>query len=79
MRLHITLDEAIVARLDQRVGPRGRSAFIAESVRQALDDESRWDGILGALGTIPDTDHEWDADPDEWVGRQRMGDPGRVG
>lgn len=79
MRVHITLEEELVAQLDKRIGPRRRSGFIAEAVRRALDDVRRWDEIEAALGSIDDQGHEWDADPAEWVRAQRRGDRRRVG
>jgi hypothetical protein len=79
MRLHIALDDALVAELDRRVGARQRSAFIAELIRRGLDDEQRWDDIEAALGQLRDTGHEWDEDPGEWVRRQRRGDTRRAG
>lgn len=79
MRLHIALDDDLVADLDRRVGPRQRSAFIAELIRRGLDDERRWDEIESALGGIPDTGHEWDDDPSAWVRAQRHGDSRRAG
>ena len=79
MRLHIALDDGLVAELDRRVGPRRRSAFIAELVRRGLDDERRWDDIESALATLADTGHDWDADPAAWVRAQRQGDARRVG
>jgi Arc/MetJ family transcription regulator len=78
MRLHITVDDELIAELDQRAGSRRRSAFIAELIRRGLDDERRWDDIEAALGAIPDEGHEWDDDPSEWVRRQRS-DRRRVG
>jgi len=78
MRLHITVDDELVAELDRRAGSRRRSAFIAELIRRGLDDERRWDDIEAALGAIADKGHEWDADPAEWVRNQRS-DPRRVG
>jgi Arc/MetJ family transcription regulator len=78
MRLHITVDEELVAELDRRAGSRRRSAFIAELIRRGLDDERRWDDIEAALGAIPDEGHEWDDDPGEWVRHQRS-DRRRVG
>ncbi|MGH2786700.1 MAG: hypothetical protein ACRDJV_02165 [Actinomycetota bacterium] len=79
MRLHISLDDVLVRELDRRVGRRRRSAFIAASVRRALDDERRWDDIEAAIGTIDDEGHEWDEDPASWVRAQRHGDSRRVG
>jgi Arc/MetJ family transcription regulator len=71
MRLHISLDDDLVAELDQRVAPRDRSRFIGEAVRQALAEAERADALEAALGAIPDTGHEWDADPAKWVREQR--------
>jgi metal-responsive CopG/Arc/MetJ family transcriptional regulator len=78
MRVHITLDEAEVRRLDARVGRRRRSRFIAEAVRRALDDEHRWELINSAIGTVG-AGHEWDEDPGAWVRSQRRQDSRRTG
>ena len=79
MRLHISLEEDLVAQLDRRVGRRRRSTFIAETLRRALDDERRWDEIESALGSITDEGHEWDQGPAAWVRAQRHADDRRVG
>lgn len=79
MRVHIALDDDLVAELDRRVGPRRRSAFIAELIRRGLDDERRWDDIEASLGRLHDQGHEWDDDPAGWVRRQRQGDGRRAG
>lgn len=79
MRLHISLEDDLVEELDARVGSRRRSAFIANAVRQALDDERRWELIEQALDTIPDEGHDWDQDPAAWVRAQRASDARRVG
>jgi len=79
MRLHINLDPRLVAQLDRRLGRRKRSAFIAETVRRALDDERRWDDVLASLGKLVDAGHEWDRDPASWVRHQRRADVRRVG
>lgn len=79
MRLHILLDDAVVAELDSRVGSRQRSRFIAEAVRRALDDERRWAEIEAGLASIADTGHEWDHDPAQWVREQRAADTRRIG
>jgi hypothetical protein len=79
MRLHIALDDELVEELDRRVGPRRRSAFIAELIRRGLEDQRRWDDIEASLGQIDDSGHEWDDDPAAWVRRQRRGDERRAG
>jgi len=79
MRLHISLDDSLVEQLDQRVGKRQRSTFISETLRRALEDERRWEDIEAGLGTLADSEHEWDRDPAGWVTAQRNSDPARVG
>jgi len=79
MRLHITLDDDLVAELDRRVGLRRRSSFVAAAVRRALDDDARWQAIQDAVGTVADDGHEWDPDPARWVAAQRGADLGRTG
>ena len=79
MRIHITLDDELVAELDRRAGARRRSAFVAELIARGLEDERRWDEIESALGSLPDTGHDWDHDPGAWVRLQRRGDAHRSG
>lgn len=79
MRLHIALDDELVAEVDRRVGPRRRSAFIAELIRREIEDDRRWEDITSALGALSDTGHEWDDDPSAWVRSQRRGDARRSG
>jgi len=79
MRVHITLDDALVRELDRRVGPRRRSAFVASAVERALEDERRWELVWSALGTIADEGHAWDNDPAAWVASERRSDTARVG
>ena len=77
--MHIVLEDHLVAEMDRRVGRRRRSAFIAETLRQALEDQRRWGEIEASLGTISDHGHEWDDDPATWVREQRSLDARRVG
>ena len=78
MRLHILLDDDLVAEIDRRAGQRKRSEFIAGVLRDAMDSERRWDEIEASLATIEATGHEWDDDPAAWVREQRS-DAGRTG
>jgi metal-responsive CopG/Arc/MetJ family transcriptional regulator len=79
MRLHITLEDDIVAELDRRVGARRRSRYIAAAVRRALSDEHRWELIESAIGRIAGARHAWDRDAARWVRAQRRASPRRVG
>jgi hypothetical protein len=79
MRVHLSLEDSLVEEIDQRVGPRQRSSYIAEAVAQRLDRERRWAKIWSAVGSISDTGHDWDEDPAAWVHEQRRADPRRVG
>jgi metal-responsive CopG/Arc/MetJ family transcriptional regulator len=79
MRLHITLAGELVEQLDRRAGSRHRSAFIAETLRRALEDERRWSDIEAALATVADRGHDWDADPGSWVRETRRADERRLG
>lgn len=77
MRVHIHLDDALVAELDERVGPRQRGPFIVELIRRALEDQRRWDDVESALAALPDGGHDWDDDPRDWVRSQRRSDERR--
>jgi metal-responsive CopG/Arc/MetJ family transcriptional regulator len=79
MRVHINLDDELVRELDRRAGVRGRSGYIAATLRRALDDERRWEEITSAVGSLEATVHEWDDDPAGWVASQRRSDARRVG
>ncbi|HWW67491.1 MAG TPA: hypothetical protein VNY83_05860 [Solirubrobacterales bacterium] len=79
MRLHISLDDGLIAELDRRAGRGQRSAFIARTVEQALEDERRWEEIEASLGAVEGRGHEWDRDPAAWVRAGRQGERRRVG
>ncbi len=79
MRLHIVLDDELVAELDRRAGPRRRSAFVAELIRRGLDEERRWDDTESTFGQLSDEGHQWDGDPAGWVRDQPRNEARRVG
>ncbi|MDQ3505116.1 MAG: type II toxin-antitoxin system VapB family antitoxin [Actinomycetota bacterium] len=79
MRMHIELDDALVAKVDELAGLRGRSAFVRNAIERAINSESRWEQLMAAAGTISDEGHDWDPDPAGWVRQQRRGDPRRGG
>ena len=79
MRLHIHLDDELVAELDRRVGRGRRSAFIVRAVAEALEDERRWELVESAFVSLSDRGHAWDDDAAAWVRSQRRADERRVG
>jgi hypothetical protein len=79
MRVHITLDERLFRELDQRVGARRRRSFIAQAVREALEDEVRWELVESGAGTVSDTGHDWDVDAASWLRGQRRAGHSPVG
>lgn len=79
MRMHLELDDGVVAEIDTIAGPRRRSAFVREAVLAAVDRHRRAGRLRRAAGTLRDGGHEWDDDPAAWVRRQRTGDPRRLG
>lgn len=79
MRMHIELDDALVAKVDEFAGHRGRSAFVRLAIERAVDQELRWASLESAAGTLGDQQHDWDVDPAGWVRGQRHADQRRAG
>ncbi|MBA2752581.1 MAG: hypothetical protein H0U41_10205 [Actinobacteria bacterium] len=79
MRIHIDMDDHLVADVDAVAGQRGRSQFVREAVVAALDQRKRAALIRSARGSVIEHGHDWDADPVRWVRRQRRDDRRRVG
>lgn len=79
MRMHIELDDDLVAKVDELAGPRGRSAFVRTALERAVRQEIRWNDIEASAGAIDDASHEWDVDPAAWVRSQRRADARRAG
>ncbi|MGL5930736.1 MAG: CopG family ribbon-helix-helix protein [Dermatophilaceae bacterium] len=79
MRLHIEVDDDLVAEVDAIAGTRGRSGFVRAAIRDALAERRRWRAFDEAVGTVPSGGHEWDDDPARWVRSQRRADGRRAG
>jgi predicted transcriptional regulator len=79
MRMHIELEDALVAKVDALTGPRGRSAFVRMAIERAVEQEQRWTDLESAAASIADHGHGWDDDPAGWVRDQRHADPRRAG
>lgn len=79
MRMHIELDDELVAQVDALSGPRGRSGFVRSAVEQAVQAERQHRLLEAAAGALAGTTHDWDEDPAAWVRAQRSGYSRRVG
>lgn len=79
MRMHIELDDALVAQVDGLAGPRGRSNFVRTAIERAVRAEQQRRSLESAAGALAASEHEWDEDPARWVRDQRRGDDRRVG
>jgi len=72
MRLHVHLDDELVDQLDERCGPRERSAFIVNAITRALEFERQWDTLEAAIGSVASRGHAWETDPQQWVRAERQ-------
>ena len=79
MRMHIELDDDLVAQVDRLAGARGRSEFVREALRTAVARELRVQSLRRAAGAVAAEEHDWDTDPASWVAEQRRSDARRVG
>lgn len=79
MRMHIELDDELLAEVDRITGPRGRSAFVRTAIEAAVTRAKRRHHLDLAAGALADGAHDWDSDPAQWVRDQRHGDDRRVG
>lgn len=79
MRLHIEVDDTLIAEIDKLAGPRQRSQFVRDALQGAVEQRRRWEHIRRARGVIADSGHEWDDDPAGWVRAQRFSDSRFVG
>lgn len=79
MRMHIELDDELVARIDAATDARGRTSFIRNAIEKELDQRRRWELIQAARGTISSGGHDWDSGSRAWVAGQRRADKRRLG
>jgi hypothetical protein len=79
VRTHVILPAELLAKIDARAGKRGRSAYIARVVGEALDREERL-RIFEDMPTFEDPNPDW-ATPeaaDAWVRKIREESDARV-
>lgn len=65
MRTHVVLPRELVTRLDDLVGPRRRSEFVAETLRKELD--RRRQRVLLDAASKEAKERGNDGDPPEWA------------
>jgi hypothetical protein len=80
-RIHIVLPKAIVKEIDELVGPRKRSEFIANTIENQLIRERQLKAIEQTAGILKAEDYpEWST-PEKvsaWVRRSRQIDNDRL-
>jgi len=76
-RAHVVLPDDLIAELDELVGPRGRSEYIADALREKLRREKLRRALISTAGILADEDiPEW-ATPEltsAWIERGRRND-----
>jgi len=74
VRIHVILPEELVAEIDELVGPRRRSEFIAETLEAAVRRERFRDALARTAGRLDLSDYpEWSTPEKtaDWVRRSR--------
>lgn len=81
VRTHIVIAKELVEAIDQLVGQRQRSQFVAEALTEKLRREQQAAALRGAAGILDPTDYpEW-ATPERtsaWVHASRADDDRRT-
>jgi metal-responsive CopG/Arc/MetJ family transcriptional regulator len=81
MRTHVVLPRELIEEIDRIVGPRKRSRFIADAVRQKLLSERQREALRLAAGSLDVSKHpHWDT-PEKtsaWVRASRQEDDARL-
>jgi hypothetical protein len=54
VRTNLLLPEDVVEGLDRVAGPRGRSRYVAEAVRERIRRDERWAALRAAAGSWRD-------------------------
>lgn len=74
-RAHIVLPDDLLAEVDALVGPRGRSAFLTEVIREAVNRRRLLDFFSSPESVLKDEDYPEFRDGSEaWVRRMREED-----
>lgn len=71
MRMHITLEDELVDRIDGVAGSRGRSRYIRKAIESQLEEDARVAARRRAFGSLPDF-APWMTP--EWIAESRKED-----
>ena len=72
VRTNLLLPEDVIEGLDRVAGPRGRSRYVAEAVRERIRRDERWAAVSAAAGIWRDhPEFPTDESVVEWVRRGR--------
>ena len=77
MRTHVVMPRKLVEEVDAKVGPRGRSQYVVEAVREKLDRERRlalFDEMAGTLKDVNVPGWETSESASQWVRELRSND-----
>ena len=75
LRVHIELDAASVAQIDQMAGPGGRMTLVRTAIERSVRQTQRWRSLQSAAGALVGEAHEGNIDAAAWVREQRHGNP----
>ncbi len=74
-RAHIVIPRELLEAVDELVGPRKRSEFIAEAIRRQVQREQQHQAIEKYAGVLDPADYpEWANGSSEWVHNMRQAD-----
>jgi len=72
VRTNLLLPEDVIEGLDRVAGPRGRSRYVAEAVRERIRRDERWAAMRAAAGSWRDhPEFPTDQSVVDWVRRLR--------
>lgn len=73
-KMTVTFPQSVLQRLQERVAPRQRSAFVVEAVEEKLAVQEQLSALEEAAGSWSDEDHpemQTDEDIDRWLAELR--------
>ncbi|HEY3081930.1 MAG TPA: type II toxin-antitoxin system VapB family antitoxin [Chloroflexota bacterium] len=81
MRTHVVIDDEVMREVDRIVGPRRRSEFIEQALREKLQHERQDWAVEALAGALKGGTPEYWSTPDrvvEWIRERRRLDQARI-